>query len=312
MGEKRDCTHKRACHEHGTRLAYLLDKCRCDPCTKASTDYHRDLRRRQIYAEWRPELAALVDAEPARKHIQWLRSQGMGPRTIAKAAGLSSDSMITDIIHGEYPHQPNHREHRLPRKRIHRELEAKILAVKVELAPGARVERCGTVRRLQALVAIGWTITALAGMIGTSVSNLGPLVAGKRGVLKSTADRVCDIYDQLWDSPPPETVQAQRARKMAADRRWLPPLAWDDDMGPHGIDNPKARPATGKKGRQRALAELDEIEEMLASGRSAEGIAESFGVTPGAIANRLVRAGRDRTSARKFYAAEWRQRNQAS
>ena len=32
---KRDCQCKRASHVHGTRTAYVVDKCRCRPCTDA-------------------------------------------------------------------------------------------------------------------------------------------------------------------------------------------------------------------------------------------------------------------------------------
>ena len=48
----RCCLHVQVRHEHGTRAAYVLDRCRCAPCTAANTV---QARRRNIaiaYGTW--------------------------------------------------------------------------------------------------------------------------------------------------------------------------------------------------------------------------------------------------------------------
>ena len=39
----RDCQCKRANHQHGTRTAYVVDRCRCDPCREAARIYEAQL-----------------------------------------------------------------------------------------------------------------------------------------------------------------------------------------------------------------------------------------------------------------------------
>lgn len=40
----RDCQCKRANHQHGTRTAYVVDRCRCDPCREAAGLTPTDLK----------------------------------------------------------------------------------------------------------------------------------------------------------------------------------------------------------------------------------------------------------------------------
>lgn len=52
-------------------------------------------------------------------------------------------------------------------------------------------------------------------------------------VTAQTAQHVNDLYEQLWNLRPPQSTDDQRAaadaaRAFAAERGWLPPLAWDD------------------------------------------------------------------------------------
>jgi len=50
------------------------------------------------------------------------------------------------------------------------------------------------------------------------------------------------LYDELWQADPADHGASPggitRARRYAAERRWAPPQAWDDDT----IDNPDAFP----------------------------------------------------------------------
>jgi transcriptional regulator with XRE-family HTH domain len=97
-------------------------------------------------------------------------------------------------------------------------------------------------------VALGWSQSQLAQRLGWTPANFGPLVHGRRPcVNQATADRVAALYDSLSMTPPPcstarERAAATRARAYAKRRRWLPPLAWDDD----GLDDPDYCPEVQK------------------------------------------------------------------
>lgn len=96
----------------------------------------------------------------------------------------------------------------------------------------------GTIRRLQALCALGWTQGEIASRLGVTKSRVSHLMRhSHKGVKPRTARAVAALYDELS-----MTVrvgrEAQRMRKYAAAKGWAPPLAWDDE----GIDDPTARP----------------------------------------------------------------------
>ncbi len=137
---------------------------------------------------------------------------------------------------------------RAPAQRIRAETAAAILAVEPDaanLGGAALVDATGTHRRLQALVAIGWSQAKLAARLGMTPANFAAMM--RRGqVTASTARAAAAAYDELWNRPPPETDQrekiaAVRARNHARARGWPPPLAWDDDQ----LDRPDGTPAEG-------------------------------------------------------------------
>jgi hypothetical protein len=70
----RECTHPQARHRHGTRAAYVKDRCRCPDCTAANTAASRSATREQTYGRWHP----YVNAGPVREHITALRAAGIG------------------------------------------------------------------------------------------------------------------------------------------------------------------------------------------------------------------------------------------
>lgn len=125
----------------------------------------------------------------------------------------------------------------------------------------------GTVRRVKALCAIGWTQGELAARLGVTRSRVSNIIRNTRGVvLIDTARKVADLYDEL-SMVVPVGREATRARKQAAAKRWAPPLAWDDET----IDDPKARPV-GLHDHHRAKKGLDEsaIERRMAGDRTAK------------------------------------------
>jgi AraC-like DNA-binding protein len=222
-GPKRDCRHPRAKHQHGTRAAYVRDRCRCPECTIANTAASNQMHRERTFGRWEP----YVDATQARQHIQMLRDVGIGVDQIAKLAGLSS-SHLRGLIYPSGRGKP-------PFQKVRRETAERILAVPADdtsRAANSHVDATGTRRRLQALVAVGWAQAWLARELCRSPANLRRSMTSE-SVTARTAQLVNDMYERLWDAPPPRQTIAQRnasdaARAHATQHRWLPPLAWDD------------------------------------------------------------------------------------
>jgi AraC-like DNA-binding protein len=230
-GPKRNCRHTRAKHQHGTRAAYVRDQCRCPECTIANTAASNQMHRERTFGRWKP----YVDATQARQHIQMLRDVGIGVDQIAKLAGLSS-SHLRGLIYPSGRGKP-------PFQKVRRETAERILAVPADdtsRAANSHVDATGTRRRLQALVAVGWAQAWLARELHRSPANLRRSMTSE-SVTARTAQLVNEMYERLWDAPPPRQTIAQRnasdaARAHATQHRWQPPLAWDDideDPDPH-------------------------------------------------------------------------------
>lgn len=81
--------------QHGTRAKYVMDKCRCEPCTNANRTYNRDRSRNERRAELGIEdrFVAYVDCSEARDHLRWLSSIGIGKRTVHKVSGVALSSI---------------------------------------------------------------------------------------------------------------------------------------------------------------------------------------------------------------------------
>jgi hypothetical protein len=85
---KRDCQCPQANHQHGTRQAYLVDRCRCFECRAASASRRKGQRRRKAYGRQQPKAISGVGT---RRRIQALVRQGWSLRAISTAAGWYPD-----------------------------------------------------------------------------------------------------------------------------------------------------------------------------------------------------------------------------
>jgi hypothetical protein len=228
----RACTHPQTRHQHGTRAAYVKDRCRCTDCTAANTAASRTATRERTYGRWHP----YVDAAPVRGHIAALRAAGIGVERIAQLAGLSV-SHIRQLAEHDRSGSPT-------TQRVRSGTAARVLRVGIDNAspaPRSRVDVIGTRRRLQALIAVGWAPELLAARLGRHPGSLHCSMTS-RSVTARTARDVAALYEQLWNVRPPELTDEQRAaadaaRAHAAAHGWPPPLAWDD------IDTDPAPPA---------------------------------------------------------------------
>lgn len=228
---------------HGT-LRCRKAGCGCDPCRAVSTAYDARRYRLRAYGRWQP----YIDAEPIRAHVRSLQANGIGLIRIAGLAHISHGS-ISRLMYGDP------RRGTSPSKRVRPQTAAAILAVQPSLdllGATVQVDATGTRRRIQALVVMGWSLSKIAVRIGAAPTNIGKTMRSAT-VYASTARAIRDVYNELWDQPPPEDthrdrIAASRARSYARRQGWVSPLAWDED-----IDDPKARPR-GIRRDQREVA----------------------------------------------------------
>ncbi|MGV9278143.1 hypothetical protein [Streptomyces griseosporeus] len=218
--------------EHGY-ARYRLDGCRCYTCGYARAQYDDNRNRAIAYGTWQP----WVDAEPVRVHVRYLQSCEMGLRTIAARAGVNRKNLQA-ILHGR-PERGTPAQ-----QKVRPSLAASVLAVEPtleNLAPSTLISPLGTRRRVQALVAVGWPQQYLAAYLGMRPNNFGQMLT-RDHVLVRRALQVRAMYEELWNADPAghgaTPAGIARARRYAADRRWAPVGAWDDEQ----LDDPEAFP----------------------------------------------------------------------
>lgn len=259
--------------EYGPPPAASTPTARARTC--AATGCGRNTRRRGLcgahYGAWRTRQHAYgwfvsdyVDPTPVRMHVHALQAAGLGERRIAELAGLHR-THITSLNHGRSRTKPDQ-----PATKISTRVAAAILALPIPANPvaaaaaGACIDSTGTVRRLQALVALGYPATSLGERIGVSATNTAHTMRATRVTVRR-ARQVTVLYEQLSHVP----GESKRARMRAHRQGWAPPLAWDEDT----IDDPAASPAspvdtdTDTDGSEAALDEvlLDRLIALRAS-----------------------------------------------
>lgn len=216
-------------HKHGeTGTCYVHHQCRCEGCSAARGA--RDTTRRKLQAYGRYD-NGLVDAEPVRAHILALAEFGIGYKRIAAVSGVGVTA-VRNLVWGRQ--DPGPRKGEL-QKRVKRETAEAILAVKADvsnLADGGNMSARGTHRRLQALIARGWSMSKLSERLGIHGRNFSTLMQRDQ-VFARTHRQVAALFDELWDQLPPrekwhDKIAYSRSIGYAKARRWLPPLAWDD------------------------------------------------------------------------------------
>lgn len=236
------CLHKQANHQHGTRTCYVLDKCRCTPCSKANSAAETHRERQKAYGRYHK----YVSAEFVRAHLAELRDYGIGLKRVSELSGVSNGS-LTKIVYGSYapaegPHKGCKGAGKLlrgPARRVLRKTAEAIYAVEAvpaNLNPGnPDRERTPAARtHLRALVALGWSMSQLADQLGvTHRGNFNRVVTGDQPMRRATVDQAEALFAQLCMTLPPETNQreriaATRSRRYAREHGWLPPLALDD------------------------------------------------------------------------------------
>ncbi|MGX1809687.1 hypothetical protein ACWIGI_28535 [Nocardia sp. NPDC055321] len=105
---------------------------------------------------------------------------------------------------------------------------------------GMKMPNIGTRRRIQALLAIGWTLSDLGNHVGVTGGQFSQYTV-RRWVLYETWAMVRDLYESLSGTPGPSRYGEKRAR----GRGLATPLQWEGV----DIDHPDAPPDSGAQGR---------------------------------------------------------------
>lgn len=218
-----------------------------------------------------------TDAGPVVEYLQMLQRSGLSIRCISERSGVSHFG-ISLILAGK-------------RERVLAETARKLLSVKPDSLnqayDGALIPSTGTVRRLRALHAIGYTGSTLAGMLGAGHGDMVRvlLYGSQPKVRAATARRVAEIFRELQLKPVPPSRVTSRAINRAKSLGWALPLEWDEDA----IDDPSALPF------KQSLSDEDftfQYEKWRARGYDNNQIAALLGLRPRSLTKRLWRARR--------------------
>lgn len=241
-GEIRECHHKHANHQHGTYAKYVLDRCRCLPCRDANVEYERWRTRLKLQGRW----DHWVDAEPVRARLLELTAEGVGYKQVCHITGLAPTTLGT-ILYGRH----DRRGGSFPQW-CRREIAEQVMGLVVDplqMTDGHVISSIGFRRRVQALVAIGWSYTRIAAEFGKDASAVIRMTEGA-GVTVRHMKAIIAIYDRWWDQDPVATARTPgerrgvtMARRLAAERNWPKPMDWPDDL----IDDPQFRPGRGEE-----------------------------------------------------------------
>lgn len=279
---------KTATFEHGTVSGYKYRGCKCLACCNAYAAYQRTRYRKRAYGTWQP----LVDAGPAREHLEALHARGMSWEQIARVSGV----LVEELRRLRMPLGNKPRT-----ERIRPERAELLLSIRFDPSPGTPkglVPSVGTARRLQALRAIGWPLGVLAARSGVARHTLAMVTTRQRAVQDSTRVAVAELYEDLHDQDPRRhgvpAESMRRATAWAVRAGWAAPNCWLCS----DIDDPDAKPGPPEGRRysspsagDRRQAIVDDTAELARQGCTRQVIAARLGITWDAVHRAHVRNG---------------------
>ncbi|WP_319456919.1 MULTISPECIES: hypothetical protein [unclassified Mycobacterium] len=230
-----------------------------------------------------------VPAAPVRAHVETLIAAGLTPALVAQLAGVETRRIT--VLLGQFTERGTKRlDSDRHKHHMYRRIAEPILAVPVPESMFTRAT--GPVRRLRALVRIGYPFAVLAGVLGYDDTLLRELALGEPEVIDAElADLVADLFERWHVTPGP----CEETREFGRRHRFAAPLAWavDDDDEAGSIDDPTAIPVglppTATRGVPADFAEI--VADHRDLGRYDEEIAAALGVSTNTLAKRLHRAG---------------------
>lgn len=254
------------CHQHppGSPNCYRNHSCRCDHCRASAARYDKQLGwRRQRTGTTRTPAHLLA------LHVDRLLAAGMSRSQIADAANVSQ-STLRNIRGGRITG-------------VSERVARALLAVQppAEPTPDGWIDATGTIRRLQALNAIGWTNRDIATRLGHH-HTWPERIKRYQIVHSTTAIAVRSIYNELSHTTPPHTPHRQGTRSRAQKRGWIPPTGWVD------IDDPDEQPS---RYTAKTRVAPDDLAWMVETGETLLGVQARTGLTIDAIEASLRRHG---------------------
>jgi hypothetical protein len=201
-------------HEHGAQAVWAT-QCVHPACTDARFRY---------FKAWRVDrergVQRVVSTDAARLHVFAMMGAGWSRRAIAGQAGVSLQT-VCGLVNDEH-------------QRIRKGDAEALLALDPTTLPtttfeGERfrpfVPRVGSVRRVQALLAIGWRAADIAAESGLPVQTIYGVCHQKgQWVTSDTHEKVKAAYHVLSQRRGP----SERTARRAANRGYPGPLAWQD------------------------------------------------------------------------------------
>lgn len=243
------------------------------PCPTCRTDQSRKAKIHRLgrvaVNDVRPQAWARV--------IAWVEA-GYSCGAIQTLTGVGSNAaylMVQDVKAGRT-------------RPIRHATARRIMAAPARPADGGWVPSVGTVRRLQALTVMGWSMADLAARSDVAESTLHALRDPKH---KTTRPRFAAAVERLYDELSGTRGPCQYAATRALRKGWAPPAAWDD------IDDPAETPdGAGQSTQHRTREEVaEEVEHLLRFDplATADRLAHRLGYADASsIQNPLRRAGR--------------------
>jgi hypothetical protein len=209
----------------------------------------------------------MVAVQPVIEHLRDLRASGVTVSAIAARAGVSP-SLVDELLNR-------------PRKLIRSDNADALLATKPDPAPSGYVAGIGTVRRIRALGAIGWSMRDIcrASNGAVSIESLRDINSVERPfVLSRTHVAVAEVYEELCMKTPPVGRTSSQVRVKAAAKGWPPPLAWDDPDDPHEQPDPGWSEYSKQIGRP-IVNTVEDFEWLISQGCSHEQAAAQIGIS---------------------------------
>ena len=211
--------------------------CDCAECREAQ-------RRARKQAQFKRSsgISQTIEAGPARSYVKSLMKAGLSIPDIATATGLS-DRFLQYLVNGNYT-------------TVSTTTHEAIKSVTLQEVPTP----IGTVRRLQALTAQGWSSRRIAAGSGVSRKEVLRVLDGENVPKLNVRRRIQAVYDELKDENPLLVERADnvaRTKAKAASHKWLAPHAWEESE--LGIDDPRAKPfkQTLKQRHEEMFSEMD-------------------------------------------------------
>lgn len=201
-------------HEHGA-AAVLATQCTHPACTEARFRYFKQWRLDRVRGEQRT-----MGIDRVRVHIFALMGAGWSRRAIAGTAGVAV-STVCGVV--------KETQHKIRRTDAERIFAIDPATLPTTTHEGDRfqpfVPRVGSVRRVQALLAIGWRAADIAAECGLSPQTVyGTCHQKGQWVTTDTHEKIKAAYRVLSQKRGP----SERTARRAASRGYVGPTAWHD------------------------------------------------------------------------------------